>query len=66
MSYHPPAAPRKKPEAGGGKAVSKAELEALREKVAALAVKQPQKAATILTDWVHKGQVRTPSRKKSA
>ena len=60
--------PKKKPEAGGSgsKAVSRAELEALREKASELAVKQPQKAATILTDWVHQGRVRPPSRKKSA
>jgi len=65
MSYHP-VSPKKKPEAGGVKAVTRAELDALREKTAELAVKQPQKAAIILTEWVHKGQVRTPVRKKSA
>jgi hypothetical protein len=38
---------------GHGKTVTKAELELLRQKIADLISKDPAKAATLVTHWIH-------------
>jgi flagellar biosynthesis/type III secretory pathway M-ring protein FliF/YscJ len=58
----------KKPElrpGTAGKAVSRAELEALRQKTADLVSQKPDKAAVILHEWVNRPSHRPASRKKA-
>lgn len=46
-------------------AVSRAELEVLRQKAADLAIQKPEKAAVILSDWVNGASGRANGRKKT-
>jgi hypothetical protein len=63
-SKSPAKKPGLRPETGE-KAVSRAELELLRQKAVDLCREQPEKAAVILTDWI-KHPARGFARKKSA